>query len=1079
MQIAKHPLLWSLLIALGLSHAAWAQRDRATTPAQIEDFAEDLVRTKAPQERNALLLTRKELMTTDLRKELIRHGNMLLIAGKYSLAFDIYSFAKNVAEQIGDQEGVATASLDIGTVYFFQGNYTPAFEHYRKARELFTGTGNKTDAAKALFGLAIIYKEQRNNAEALKTFEQALKEFEVLKNKEEMANTLSSIGAIYYAERNYAAASQAFLRSTELNDSSENVIRIADAFYMQGDYKQAADYYLRSLKGFEGENSPAGLVGALGGAANSFYYQGNYDQALEYYQKNAIVQEKLADKAGVATSLQGMGNVYRARGDFGSALESYLKSLSIAESSNVKVSTATTLGSIGLIRAMQGDNTQAVDYYGKSLAQFEATGDKVGMARMLAQLGNAYYAEGSYDTAIESYRKSLALRQAMDDKSGEANLQVGIGTVYVAQKNYVPALESYQQALTLFEARGNKEAIADALAKIANVYLLQGNYDQTLDLAERASALARQVESFSTLWYARMTSGKAERALSRPDKASQAFAEAIATLESLRSQPATVESGAGRSNLLPYFAEVELLIEQNKAGEAFAFSERAKVQALCDLIRRSNAKITRSMSAAEQAAERKLTGELVSLDLQLEREAQSRGYDEVRQATLKNQLRRARAAYAEFRKTLYANHPQLKVDRGELAPPKLEDILALISGQQIPGQQTALLEYVVTEDNVYLFVLTGVQDVQSAGRVGGGGKVRTKRSEAPVYTVNLKVYPLNLRRAELVERVSHYYQMLASRDEAYRQPARELYDLLMKPAEEQLASKTQLVIVPDGILWRLPFEALQPAADRYLVEQMSVSYTPSLSALREIRKQHERAPASRARNPASSNNLAAFGNPLLTKELVQRVEVTYNGETIFRRSLERGAEGEREIQKLKVIYGDTHSRIFAGPGATEERAKSEAGRYGVLHLAAPAILDDASPMYSFVALAPGGTNQQDNGLLQNWEVLSLNSQARLVVLSGSSMKHERVGTGDAVIALVWSWFVAGTPAIVVSRWDVQSAGVAQLMADFHAKLRARPTLKRSDSKADALQQSALMLRRSSDYQHPYYWSGFALLGDGR
>src|ERR1700687_4543374 len=104
--------------------------------------------------------------------------------------------------------------------------------------------------------------------------------------------------------------------------------------------------------------------------------------------------------------------------------------------------------------------------------------------------------------------------------------------------------------------------------------------------------------------------------------------------------------------------------------------------------------------------------------------------------------------------------------------------------------------------------------------------------------------------------------------------------------------------------------------------------------------------------------------------------------------------------------------------------------------------------------------------------MNLHSAASLVVLSNSSIRRERIGSGDASIALVWSWVVAGTPAAAIGRWEVESPAVTQLMAEFHTRLRPRPRLKRSHSKADALRQSALTLRRSRAYQHPY--SGAAL-----
>lgn len=1063
----------AVVLGLCLFSVGWAQANLNGGREKISLLVDQLVRARSAQERTTLLANTKELLTPDLRRELVNRGNNFLLAGKYTRALDIYTFAESVAGQLNDKEGLASTSLNIGSVHYFQGNFDLALQHYQLARLLFTSLGNQTEAAKALFGLGLIQKERHDNAAALKTFDQALNEFAALKDDDEMVNTLDSIGAIYYSQGDYASAAKAFLRSKELDNSSENVQRIADTFYMQGDFEKASEYYQESLRGFEEEKNEAGIVSALGGAANAFYYQGNYDAALEFYERNAIAQEASGSESGVATSLQGAGNVYRARADYGSALESYFRSLAFAERSEVKVPTATTLGSIGLVRALQGDQIQAREYYGKSLAQFEATGDKVGMARMLAQLGNAYFAERNYEPALDSYRKSFVLREAMGDVSGEAYLLTGLGPVYLAQSNYLSALENYQKALAMFESLGNKEESADALTKIAEAYLLQGDFSESLKQAERAIALATEVESLNTLWYARFISGKAQRALNQPDQAGQSFSDAIGTLETLRSQPGLGES-SGRNTLLPYLDEVDLLIEQNKGAEAFALAERARLQALSEVLGRNNVRITGSMSPAEQAEERKLTAALVSVDLQLERASQTRTIDKNHQATLQEQRQSTRRAYAEFRQRLYAAHPQLKIDRGGVAPMKPEDVRAFVA-----DPQSALLEYAVTDSNVYLFVITGSQSSKRTA-----AKFRTRPTEPVV----MKVYPLTIRGSELVGRLTQFQQLLASRDEAFRQPSRELYDLLIKPAEEQLAGRTKLTIVPDGILWRLPFEALQSADDRYLIDRASLSYTPTLSALREFTKPRER-PARIATSPATAvgksnrtskpsskaattSALAAFGNPQLTKDLVKRVELTYSGE-----SLPAAPDREIEIEKLKAVYGEVHCRIFAGASATEEQARLEATRSGVLHFAARSILDDMSPMYSLTALSSGEPPQQEDGLLQTWEIINLHSQARLVVLSDASIKRARAG--EATIALEWAWFVAGTPSLLLSRWEVQSPGVTQLLAEFHSRLRSQGKAKRAETKVEALRQSVLTLRRSAAYQHPYYWSGFALLGDAR
>lgn len=1042
---------------LVMSATSLAQESRLTSQESVEEFALRLV-AAGPQERSELLAKRKELITADLRKELVSRGNMLLIGGRYSPALDVYVLAQDVSLRIGDREGIAATALNIGTVYYFQGNYVLAAEQYQKARGVFTEVGNKTEAAKSIFGMAMVYKEQRNQAEALNSFSQALKEFESLGNKEEMANSLNSIGAIYYARGDYPAASQAFRRSIELVNNAESELRIADALYMQHDYAQALAYYQNALQKFERERNLAATVSALGSIANSYYYQGNYDLALEYYQKTLVLDQKLGETVGQATQLQGMGNVYRARGDFGSALESYFKSLALTEQASAKTTSATTLGSIGLVRAMQGDNAQAMEYYGKSLAQFEVIGDKVGMARMLSYMGNIHYVQGDFELALESYQKSLVLRELMGDKANTANLHVGIGTVYLTQKNYTQALESYNKALAIFQALGTKLDVADTLTKVADTYLQQSDYSQTLIFAERAVALARQSEDRHVLWYSLVEVGKAERGLNQPFKASKAFEEAISIVESMRSQPPSSEPAAERTGLLAYLAEVELLISQNLTRDAFAYAERAKLQSLFEVIQSNSVKITKGMTREEQVQETKLANEVASLAVQYLREEQSANHEETRLATIKNRLARARGSFESFRKRLYALHPQLKIDRGEVTPMKLEEARPLIT-----EQRAAVLEYLVTEDNTYLFVVTPAP--------GAPPRKIARKADLPstVAAVSLKVYVLNVSGRQLGEQVTRFRQLLLRTDETFRQPARDLYDVLLKPAEQQLEGKTTLTIVPDGALWGLPFEALQPAEDQFLIEHSSISYAPSLSVLLELRKQRDRRSAGRAK----TENLVAFGNPTINKDTAQRVEVTYKGERIG-----SSAQEEKEVLQLRTIYGP-QGRIYTGTSAIEERAKNESGHAGILHFATRTILDDTSPMYSFIVLAPGDTLPVNDGLLHVWEIMNLHSEARLVVLPLSSMARGRIAVGGAALGLTWAWYVAGTPAIVLSRWETNSTGVTELMANFHTRIKPNTRLRSSVSKAEALRQSMLSLRNSEDYRHPYYWSGFAVMGDGR
>ncbi len=1028
-----------LLIVFLLALTIHAQSPSPTSSSEVDDLATKLITLKSQQEREQWLAMNRALMTPDLRKALIRQGNSQLLAGRYSTAFDIYGVARNVAEKIGDKEGVAAASLDIGTIYYFQANYPAALEHYQKARDLFNEVPNHYESAKALSGLALIYKEQRRDTEALAALEQVLQEFTSLGDKEEIANTLNMIGSILYGQGKYSAAADAFLKSSEANNNVDSSVRLADALYMQGDYTQALAIYKKSL-----ERAPrteiATIIGALNGAANSAYYSGNYDEALENYQKSADIQKTQPDKLGFATALKGIGNVHRTRGEYGAALESYFESLHISET--IKAPVGTTLGSIGLVKAMQGDYAGAFEYYGKALKEFEITANKIEMSRVLSLIGNLYYVQGSYDSALTSYRRALVLRQEMDDKSGQGDVLAGIGSTLLRRQDYSEGLDNLEKALGLFKSVGNQEKMADVLTRVSEALLLQQDYARALSAAESAVTIATQLHNGELLWYATTLAGKAQLKLERGPQAYNSFTSAISTIDSLRAEASV--SGGEHNRSLPHLALIDFLMSQHRPSEAFHYAERAKIQFLVDLLKNNNGVPGKGLSVDQRLEEKRLSGEVASLEIQVERDSEQHSLSEMRRSDLRNRLRAARAAYADFRKKVFSANPGLKINRGELAPLKLEEISSLIT-----DTSTALLEYTITENNTYLFVLTADRTTAKTSR-------RNRRIE-----INLKVYPLEIKNYELASRVRNFQQLLTSRADSFPELARELYHLLVKPAEDQIGLRTKLVIVPDGVLWRLPFEALQSVEDHYLVDSAEVSYAPSLSALREMRKQAS--PSGRVKSL-----LIAYANPELSKQFTTRFELGYAG-----MKLGPSAEQQEELKRIATTYGVTTSRLSVGPQVNEGQIQSDVSRARIVHFAGPVILDDTSPMSSFIAVS-SGTNQSD-GFLNTRKIMDLQSTAELVV--ASTAQHSAGFNGNAPVGFSWAWFVAGTRATLMSRWQVESPTPSPLLTAFYSSMK--PAMRRGVSKSQALRQSLLALRRSANYQHPYYWAGFAMIGDAR
>lgn len=102
----------------------------------------------------------------------------------------------------------------------------------------------------------------------------------------------------------------------------------------------------------------------------------------------------------------------------------------------------------------------------------------------------------------------------------------------------------------------------------------------------------------------------------------------------------------------------------------------------------------------------------------------------------------------------------------------------------------------------------------------------------------------------------------------------------------------------------------------------------------------------------------------------------------------------------------------------------------IIHLATHGILDEIWGLGSAIALAP---STKDNGLLTADEILTMNLNAELVVLSACNTGQGRI-TGDGVIGLSRSLISVGVPSVIVSLWTVPDAPTASLMQEFYQNI---------------------------------------------
>ena len=270
----------------------------------------------------------------------------------------------------------------------------------------------------------------------------------------------------------------------------------------------------------------------------------------------------------------------------------------------------------------------------------------------------------------------------------------------------------------------------------------------------------------------------------------------------------------------PYSSLIELLVEQREAAAGLAVAERAKAKVLLDTLQSGRDHLSKYLTLAERTQEREFIARLTTINAQLAGEKQDPSSDPKRLAELSAGLDRARIEYESFLTSLYAEHPRLRLQRDGLAPLSLDD-----AGTLLPDARTALLEFAVSEEKTLLFVLS------KAGKAA---------------TPDLQVFSLPIKAKDLADRTRKFRQTLANpgRDVGFKAEATALHDLLLKPARAQLKGKTSLVIVPDGPLWELPFQALFVAGvPTTVVSQWKVLDVSTQELMVEFHRQLKTKPA--------------------------------------------------------------------------------------------------------------------------------------------------------------------------------------------------------------------------------------------
>ncbi|HYT73812.1 MAG TPA: CHAT domain-containing protein, partial [Vicinamibacterales bacterium] len=526
---------------------------------------------------------------------------------------------------------------------------------------------------------------------------------------------------------------------------------------------------------------------------------------------------------------------------------------------------------------------------------------------------------------------------------------------------------------------------------------------------------------------ASVRAGEALRKLGRLDEARRSFEDAIAVIDRLAAEAPMNPEARGQLDDSPsaWTGLAFTLAKQGNAAGALSAAEARLAHIRRVQLAAFQRDITRGETPDEQADEQGVVRDIISTRAQLRAERGMAHPDAARLDTLQQQLARLVARRADQQSRLYARLPDLQVRRAVRFDPA--DVNALIG-----DPQTVIVEYIIGDDEVL---------VMSARR----------GDEA----VELAAVIVPTPRHDLADNIARAMQPAALQDEAeWRKRAAPIGAVLLTPIRDVLRDRHHVVVVPDDLLWKVPFEAV-PEGDGDLASHRRVSYATSLATLAM-----ERALTS---VQTASPSVIIVAVPDIPAPVRAQLVLTEPGW-----KEPDSAAVLAAAQDIAARYADKAS-VRTAADASEAAVRSALASADVAHIAAPFHVSGAAPLFSSVLLAGTVDQPENDGRWEAREWFGTDGRARVMIIPDGAA-FGAAGIGSAMDVLAWAAASGGVSSLVLGRWPSDAFSVEPLTRALHAQLAT------GASSMDAWTTAVGVVREKA--RAPAAWAGLRLIGGG-
>ena len=891
--------------------------------------------------------------------------------------------------------------------------------------------------------------------------------------------------------------------------------------------------------------------------------RGRADQALIQLQNALNLYTAAKNNRGIGAAHNELGDLYLRQGQFQVALNHYKKALdgfvnadkkqeaNIAAASMVdsrlananiaddKFNANLMLAKIGDVNFRLNRIPDAISAYG----QMEVKKPEGAAAKATRRFGGfgaivGGISSGNVSVAAPTSALTVALeaKKELDEYRVSivyASYQLGMGRISyfnneldAAKKYFENAREAAGITIAGIANLGQTRRFrAAARTSLGDVSLRQGKLKDAKDYYTQAVKGAKDDKRLDLMWPAQRGLGRSlwlqaaqekdtKKAGSMRESAMANYRDAIRTIETLRA--GSLRADEARTTFLgttkdvfdeavSSLAEMALLAAPSAgtslegkaleyAAEAFRLTEESRARSLLDLLSEIGGSITEGVPAElvkrkqenldrQQEIAEILTGVNISTDeskkkpseLDAELEKLETDYE-----AIENQIRTASPRYA----SLSSNQP-LTVSEVQ---------------QKVLDDQTLLLEYSLGAEASYLWAVskTGLALYKLPAKPALDKLATDLRAQLVPAKLQRRIVGIDV--ASGPERGLGVAAAAPQDTAPFVAASKALYQAVVEPAAALLGEK-RLLLVPDGALNYVPFEALVKSSEGgdfsslpYLVKSNEIVYAPSTSVVAAIRQERSK-PTGRAMlivaDPVFNSNDSRAGKTTTPPETAETrglgiesalTDVTGQGAVGTAQSakmqglpLARLAGTRLEAEQISKLAKGAGSQtdVWLDLDASEDNLSTrEISKYRAIHIATHGLLNAERPQFTGVVLSLVG-NRNSDGFLRTDEVFNMRLGSPLVMLSACETGLGREKRGEGVMGLTRAFMYAGAPTVGVSLWSVADRSTADLMTDFYKRLFAAEDV----SPTAALRNAQLTMIAGKKYSAPFYWAPFVLVGD--